>query len=601
MTSVAADRNAVWSLPPASPADAMAEPAMMAMEGNAAGVPRHLQLFSSSRWQSAQGERWIVCVTGRLRPLGQDCEENDRAGWLLRQVERDPEGFYAALAGFFAAVVLERQSGELRLYTDHVGSLPLNLYCREGRWWVADSLRHLEEELPREALRVSPQAVYDYCFYHCIPSPRTIYEGVVRLPPGSELRLAVDGDMQIRNLFSPSYEYSDESAAELAQRCREVIGEAVRRNTGPGTGAFLSGGLDSSTVAGLLAGLQPGAPTFSIGFEAQGYDETAYARITAGHFATRHHVHYLQPDEIVAHFADVAACFDQPFGNSSALAAYVCAEQASQHGIATLLAGDGGDEIFGGNERYAKQKVFELWSNVPDGMQRGLGTLLAGPAGRLPVLKKGRSYVEQAGIPLPDRLDTYNFLSRFQAADMFQPGFLAQVDTDAPRQAKRDRFSACRSENPVERMMYLDWKFTLADNDLVKVTNMCAKAGVEVRYPLLEKEVVEFSCTVPASLKLPRGRLRDFYKRSFRGFLPDQTLSKSKHGFGLPFGVWMREHPALQALTGKALEKLKQRDIFRPDFVDAALQHHRTGHAGYYGELIWVMVVLELWLGSRGR
>tara|TARA_R110002110_G_scaffold414983_1_gene647351 strand:- start:36515 stop:38137 length:1623 start_codon:yes stop_codon:yes gene_type:complete len=540
-------------------------------------------------------------MIGRPRPLGRDAPEAGPAQWLLHQVERDPEGFYAGVAGFFAAVVLDRQSGDFRLYTDHVGSVPLNLYCGGDSWWVADSLLQLEAALPPEALRISPQAIYDYCFHHCIPSPRTIYEGVMRLPPGSELRLALDGDMQARNLFRPSYQYSNESAEVLSQRCREVIAEAVRRNAGPGTGAFLSGGLDSSTVAGLLAGVQPGAPTFSIGFQAQGYDETAYARITAGHFATRHHVHYLQPDEIVAEFAEVAACFDQPFGNSSALAAYVCASQARHHGVATLLAGDGGDEIFAGNERYAKQKVFELWGKVPGGMQQGLSAMLAGPLGGLPLLRKGRSYVEQAAIPLPDRLDTYNYLFRFQPGEMFLPGFLAGVDTGAPRQAKRERFAACPAEDPVERMMYLDWKFTLADNDLVKVSNMCSKAGVEVRYPLFEKEVVEFSCSVPARLKLPRGRLREFYKSSFRGFLPEQTLRKSKHGFGLPFGVWMREHPALQEITGSALAGLKQREIFRPDFVDTALEHHRTGHAGYYGELIWIMVVLELWLQSRGR
>ncbi len=383
-------------------------------------------------------------------------------------------------------------------------------------------------------------------------------------------------------------------------QCREVIETAVRRNMAPRAAAFLSGGLDSSTVAGMFARHQPGAPTFSIGFEAKGYDETEYAEITARQFNTTHQVHYLQPQEIVDNFVEVAGYFDEPFGNSSAMAAYVCAKVARENGIEVMLAGDGGDELFGGNERYAKQKVFEAWQRVPSAAQKSLEALLHSPLGKLPVLKKGRSYVDQANIPLPDRMDTYSFLNRFELESMFQKDFLAQIDREEPASAKRERYEQCRSEHPVERMMYLDWKFTLADNDLVKVSRMCRKAGVEVRYPLLEKEVVDFSCTVPTDLKLPGKHLRDFYKNSFRGFLADETLSKSKHGFGLPFGVWMKEQPTLQAITTDSLKRLRERDIFKPEFIDTALSTYQSGHASYYGELIWIMVVLELWLSSRG-
>mgnify|MGYP006183075655 FL=1 len=145
-------------------------------------------------------------------------------------------------------------------------------------------------------------------------------------------------------------------------------------------------------------------------------------------------------------------------------------------------------------------------------------------------------------------------------------------------------------------MMYLDWKFTLADNDFVKVSSMCQKAGIDVRFPLFEKEVVDFSCTVPTALKLPGSELRDFYKNSFRGFLPDATLAKSKHGFGLPFGVWMKQQPKLQQITADSLASLKQRNIIQPAFIEKALATYQQGHSGYYGELVWIMVTLELWL-----
>ncbi|HSG53246.1 MAG TPA: asparagine synthase C-terminal domain-containing protein, partial [Rheinheimera sp.] len=322
-----------------------------------------------------------------------------------------------------------------------------------------------------------------------------------------------------------------------------------------------------------------------------------YALLTANHFATDYKVHYLQPDEIAEHFAQVAGYFNEPFGNSSAMAAYICAKTAKADGINVMLAGDGGDEIFAGNERYVKQKVFQRYSALPAPIRALLNVGLDNSvADKLPGLKKGSSYIRQAKVPLPDRLDSYNFVNRFDLDRMFSPALLQQVDTTQPTAQKRKRYNACTSADAVDKMMYLDWKFTLADNDFVKVRQMCQLAGVEVRFPLFEKELVDFSCTVPASIKAPGQKLRDFYKNTFRGFLPDGTISKSKHGFGLPFGVWMKQRPDLQHIALNALQQFKQRNLLQPAFIEQAIDTFENGHSGYYGELVWILVVLELWL-----
>tara|TARA_R110002094_G_scaffold53566_1_gene64905 strand:- start:6772 stop:8556 length:1785 start_codon:yes stop_codon:yes gene_type:complete len=594
----------VWKLDSATDVGSGALPGFTATSGAPGGENvglQQLRCMSSSPVALAANDKFIVGVLGRLRPYGKDYGLEAPAQWLLEIVSRTRESFYDGLAGFFALVVLDKQSGEVRLISDHVGSVPFYVYRQGERLWLTDSLKQLESSVAPTVLPLNPQAIYNYCFQHCIPAPDTIYVGVRKLEPGAELRINLEGEQLSRTLHQPEYQYSADTGEDLKVQCRQVIEDAVRRNVAPGSAAFLSGGLDSSTVAGLFAAEQPGAPTFSIGFEAEGYDETEYARLSAQHFGTTHHEHYLQPTEIVENFTDVAGYFDEPFGNSSAMAAYVCAKVASEHQVTVMLAGDGGDEIFGGNERYAKQKLFEAWSKVPKGLGSAISAVLETRLGAVPVFSKGRSYIEQATVPLPDRMDSWNLLNRFGPDFMFEESFLGQVDTGAPAQAKRDRYNQCVSADPVERMMYLDWKFTLADNDLMKVSRMCHKAGVEVRYPLFEKEVVDFSCTVPSGVKLPGGKLRDFYKKSFRGFLPDATLAKEKHGFGLPFGVWMKEQPALQQLTRAALDRLRERGIFRADFIDTALQAHQSGHSSYYGELIWIMVVLELWLESRGR
>lgn len=556
-----------------------------------------------------------LVLLGRIRPYNQDYPLVQDLNWLAQlwsntQVEQLAQSkslaaciskFYEQIAGFFTLLVLERQ-GKVHILTDHVGSLPVYIHRSSNQLWLSDNLQH-QKAL---ALPLDRQALYNYFFFHCVPSNQSILQQTEKTGPGYwyQLDLPAAGQipaMQQHNLYSPAYIYSEQTEQQLQLQCRQLIDTAVARNISADCAAFLSGGLDSSTVSGVLSTYQPQARTFSIGFDAKGYDETEYALITARHFKTDHQVHYLQPQEIIDNFVEVAAFFDEPFGNSSAMAAFICADVAKKAGVAVMLAGDGGDEIFAGNERYAKQKVFERFFSLPTGLQTALDRLTHSPLGDLPLVKKARSYVDQAKVVLPDRLDSYNFLNRFAPEQMFCAEFLLSVDPTLPAKAKQQRYAQCQASHPVEKMMYLDWKFTLADNDLVKVSTMCRKAGVAVRYPLFEKEIVDFSCTVPADLKLPGNQLRNFYKNSFKGFLADETLLKPKHGFGLPFGVWMKQESALQQLTQQCLTALKQRHIIQPAFIDDAFTTYRNGHAGYYGELIWIMVVLELWLQGRER
>jgi asparagine synthase (glutamine-hydrolysing) len=148
-------------------------------------------------------------------------------------------------------------------------------------------------------------------------------------------------------------------------------------------------------------------------------------------------------------------------------------------------------------------------------------------------------------------------------------------------------------------MLFLDWQFTLHDNDLVKVNSMCRHAGVEVAYPMLDDDLVDFACRLPPDMKVRGPELRWLYRRAMRGFLPDVIIDKKKHGFGLPFGVWTRTHEGLSTLATDALQSLKLRRIVRPEFIDRALELHRDVHAAYYGELVWILMVLELWFQAR--
>jgi len=273
---------------------------------------------------------------------------------------------------------------------------------------------------------------------------------------------------------------------------------------------------------------------------------------------------------------------------------------AREHGVTHLLGGDGGDELFAGNERYAKQTVFEHYRHLPRWLRRGaLEPLLGRLPGSMLPFRKAQSYVRQANVPLPDRLQTYNFLNRFPADQVFEADLLAAIDPDQPRNSERETYRRLKNASALNRMLYLDWQITLADNDLRKVTRACELAGVEVSYPLLDDAVVELSTRIPSAQKLRHGRLRHFYKEATKDFLPAAIIAKEKHGFGLPFGVWLVEHEGLRQLAKESLAALKARGLIRPAFIDRVLDLHAKEHASYYGELVWVLMVLELWLAAH--
>jgi asparagine synthase (glutamine-hydrolysing) len=457
------------------------------------------------------------------------------------------------------------------------------------------------DALAERGAGLDPQALFDYLYFHVIPSPRTVFSGVFRLPPG-HCAIFRDGQLRVLPYWVPSFEPARAGAVSfdaLKAEFRGLLRDAVgARLDGGKAGCFLSGGTDSSTVAGLLHQAAGGrADAYSIGFEAEGYDEMAYARIAAQHFGVSHHAYYVTPDDLVAKMPEVARFYDQPFGNSSAVPAFYCARMARDDGVTRILAGDGGDELFGGNSRYAKQRVFGWWDDIPGAAR---GTLAAVFDNRVmagvPLLKKGSSYIEQARVPLPDRLQTYNLLQRLGVAEVLTPAFRAAVDAEAPMRQQREAWALARAEDRLDRQLAFDWRYTLAENDLPKVCGTTRMAGLEVGFPMLDARLVDFSLRLPTAYKLKGLKLRWFFKEALRGFLPDQIITKKKQGFGLPFGVWAARHPALKALAADSLASLATRGIVQPVFIHSLMGQRMAEHAHFYGEMVWILTMLEQWL-----
>lgn len=510
------------------------------------------------------------------------------------------------LEGDFAVAVIDGDRREALLAIDRAGIRNL-VYCVEGSVLAFAANLDALAAHPSVVNTIDAQALYDYVHFHTIPGPQTAFERSRRLLPGEYLLARGEGVPSPKRYWEMRFDEDQTAArAELSRGFRSALRAAVDvASTDPGCGAFLSGGTDSSTVVGLLTELRGGpVKTFSIGFETAAYDETEYARIAARHFRTEHHEYYVTPTDVAEALEPIAAEYDQPFGNASAVPTYYCAKLARSAGVSCLLAGDGGDELFGGNARYATQYLLSLYERLPAPLRHALlepALLRLDATARIPMVRKVRRYVEQARLPLPDRYETHNLLEQLGPENVFEGDFLASVDRRHPRALMAMAHDAIRARSLINRMLAIDLKLTLADNDLPKVTRMCDLAGVDVRFPLLDERIVAFSAHLAPNLKLRGTKLRYFFKEALRGFLPHQIIAKKKHGFGLPAGVWLSRDPRLRELAGDALRSLAARGIVRAGFLRDLLDRRLSEHPAYYGTMVWVLMMLELWFRKHGR
>ncbi len=555
--------------------------------------------------QDARG----AAVFGRLRFVDEpDRAEFDVAHRVLEAWLQDGDAVLEAVTGEFLIALWDTDRRRALLAVDRFSTYPL--------FWNEQARRIGFAAAPVDAARRADvaaeldwQSVFGYTYFHMVPAPSSVCRGVRRLDLGEALCIE-DGSTEVRRYWQPVF---DEHRLFDFEREKEAfhaaIADGVRECTAgferERVGCFLSGGTDSSTIAGFVT-RQYGAParTFSIGFDVSGYDESRFSRLAAKHFGTDHTEYYLTPDDVVRGVEAVTTQYEQPFGNSSAVPTFFCASLAREAGIERMLGGDGGDELYGGNERYAKQAVFALYERVPEAMRSALlEPMLFGAMRNVDAkyVAKARSYIEQAKEPLPDRLQArYNLLNQLGVERIFTEKFLAGLCLAQPLELEREVWRRARATSEpmsqVNKLLAWDFKFTLADSDLPKVTRMCHAAGVEVSFPMLTRGLVEHSLRLTPQQKLKGRRLRHFFRESLRGFLPDEIIDKKKQGFGVPFGDWLLGHERLRRIADDAMRSLAARGAIHPAFLDTLLAHVRSGHAGYYGTMVWVLMILELWL-----
>jgi asparagine synthase (glutamine-hydrolysing) len=540
-------------------------------------------------------------VAEALKDRNFDPASISNAELLARLYRERGLSFVELLDGIFSFALWDERERRLVLAIDRLGVNSL-YWRKEGDRLLFASRVGAIRNTQQAPAQVNPAALVQYMIFSAVPAPMAIYQGIEKLGPGYCL-IYEAGQVRQKRYWDLEYKESNNLDVEhWAREVREGMRAAVHRHLAgvepAKTGAYLSGGTDSSSVVAFMNDRQAPVNTFSIFFAESVYSEIGFARTTANHFRANHHELSLTSRDTYDAIPKIMDYYDEPFANSSAIGAYHCARMARESGVTTLLAGDGGDELFAGNERYATDKRFALYQSVPAWVRRGLIEPLTG---LLPQnesrLSLPRRYVRRANIPLPRRILSYQLLLSTPPQEIFEPGILENAPPATWLDIAEGHFHSAQAGSDLNRILYLDVKMTLADNDLRKVLGTAELAGVRARFPLLDYRFAELSGRVPSALKMRGFEKRFIFKEAMKGILPHNVLYKKKHGFGVPVALWFLQDPRLEALVKDVLSdsRTRQRGYFRPAFLDHLLQLHRGGDAHYYGELLWYLVALELW------
>jgi asparagine synthase (glutamine-hydrolysing) len=512
---------------------------------------------------------------------------------IVHLYEEYGDRFVDHLRGMFAIALWDAGRHRLVLLRDRLGKKPLYWRLHEGRLSYGSELKALlcDPTVPRVVDRAS---LARYLQYQYVPAPGTILEGVHKLEPASMLTWE-GGDVATRQYWHPEYTPKRRRRPEEErEECLELLREAVRLRlrSDVQVGLFLSGGMDSSTVLALMAEASSGSvATFSIGFEEAAYDERRYARAVAEHFATDHTEEIVRLD-VMSLLPDLATHYDEPFGDSSAIPTYRVAQVAARQ-VRVVLTGDGGDESFGGYDRYVSQLALNRLDVLPATMRRGLvrGRELARRLAR-------RSQTRNASITSLEDLAGLSPDARYvRIMSMADLRIRSRLMGDDPL-ADQDAFLLAILESgpiaPLDRMLAADVRSYLPDDLLVKMDRATMANSLEARAPLLDQRLVEFTATLPSERKISGHVTKVLLREIARTLLPPRLVDRPKYGFAVPLGSWFRAGLADLYRDVVLGPEAMVRDHLDRGVAASLLDEHVGGQVDHARRL-WLILSFELW------
>jgi asparagine synthase (glutamine-hydrolysing) len=506
------------------------------------------------------------------------------------------------LYGMFAFAIWDDRRQRLVLGRDRLGKKPLFYWASEGRLVFGSEIKAILAD-PAVPRRLDQGAIPAYLTFGYVPTPRTFFDGIRSLPPGHVLTFEPGDDPVVERYWQPPVAGIDgvsslnHSLETAATEVRSQLGAAVRRRliSDVPLGAFLSGGIDSSAVVGIMAReLDRPVQTFTIGFEDNdGYDERSFARLAAKRHATDHHEFVVRPDAVDL-VERLVWHHDQPFGDSSAIPTFLLAEMTRRH-VTVALSGDGGDELFAGYERFAAGLAARRYAALPGPVQAavksGVG-LLPRRLGRAASLRRFAGAAESG---LPDAFRSW-------------VGYVADSDRDALLDGHRDDWgledyrsiwNASKGAHPLDRLLDLNLRTYLVDDLLVKADRMSMAHALEVRSPFLDTELLQLTTRLHPRLKARGLSLKRVLRAAVADLLPPEIMRRPKKGFGVPLDRWFRQDLRGYVAATLAAPDARVKEHLASEALSRLLAEHDSGVRNH-GHAIWTLLTLEVFLRRQG-
>jgi len=506
---------------------------------------------------------------------------------LLKLYEKFGEGCLRYLRGMFAFAIWDSKQRKLFFARDRGGKKPFYYSLQNGTLIFASELRALLVN-PEFTFQIDEESIFHYLTLQYIPSPRTIFKNVFKLPP-AHFGVFENGRLQIERYWELTYRPEKWTEQAAIERLEELLKESVRLRliSDVPLGAFLSGGIDSSTIVALMSELSDRpVKTFTIRFEEEEYTEAEFAQSVASRFGTEHEELTVKPE-----YTDVLSKliwhYSEPFADSSAIPFYYLSQMTAHH-VKVALSGDGGDELFGGYPRY---QFAQSPSNVFPGI---FAPLLQRIPVNLRFMWRLRKYADERTLDLPDLyLQKIGYFNEKEKRELFTPEFAAKTRNNSTAEWFGRFFDRFKDVPFPQNLMSVDTETYLPDDLLVKADVASMACSLEARSPFLDHELMEFAASLPAQWKIRNGISKYILKRAMKNRLPEAILERPKMGFGVPIKLWFRKELA-QFVREILLSPSSNRGYFRPSAVEKLIHQHNSELFDNTYKL-YSLLVLELW------